>query len=188
MERKFYEIIPTDDGGVLYALSSAGYVALDAEKIEDWESLVFELKDGPYSHYNTCVGNARIVSAEFKNLILSVVGSNSYLDFFPVRIVSQEYGDKEYYIMHFTKIFDVIDIKHTIYFNIKDKEHVGFLSDKDTILKMKLNYEKVRYLQVFNSQPYVNDLIVSEVMKKAIINNKLNKGIEFSPIYCGENE
>lgn len=59
--------------------------------------------------------------------------------------------------MHFKKIFDVIDRKKTIY-----------VEGTDSILKLRLDYDKVKSLNIFNSQPVINDIIVSEQVKKSI--------------------
>ncbi|EJX04898.1 hypothetical protein EVA_06996, partial [gut metagenome] len=43
---------------------------------------------------------------------------------------------------------------------------------------------KVKELKIFNSQPVINDIIVSKEVYKAIKKNKLDLGLEFMPIYC----
>lgn len=74
--------------------------------------------------------------------------------------------------MHFKKIYDVIDKINTIY-----------VKGTDSIIKLRLDYEKVKDLNIFNSQPYINDVIVSETLYKAIKKQKLDFGLEFMPIY-----
>lgn len=118
MEITYYKIIVNgySSTGVIYAPKEwPSPIAEDAQPVKNWQSLVLELKDGPYCHFHKVVGWANVVSKEFKDLLLSFVGENDYLEFFPVKIVSKQYGDKEYYIMHFTKIFDVIDKENTVY-------------------------------------------------------------------------
>ena len=78
------------------------------------------------------------------------------------------------YIMHFKKIFDVIDTENTIY-----------VEGTDSVLKLKLDYNKVKDLKVFNSQPAINDIIVSDDIRKSIKKNKLDLGLDFMPVYCG---
>lgn len=79
--------------------------------------------------------------------------------------------------MHFKKICDVIDTKNTTY-----------VEGTDTILKLKLDYSKVRHLNVFNSQPAINDVIVSDEVRKSIKKNRLDLGLDFMPVYCSEHE
>ena len=75
---------------------------------------------------------------------------------------------------HFKKIFDVIDTKNTLY-----------VEGTDSVIKLKLDYNKVKDLKVFNSQPAINDIIVSDEVRKSIRKNKLDLGLEFMPVYCG---
>lgn len=76
--------------------------------------------------------------------------------------------------MHFKKIFDVIDTKNTLY-----------VEGTDSVIKLKLDYNKVKDLKVFNSQPAINDIIVSDEVRKSIRKKKLDLGLEFMPVYCG---
>ena len=55
----------------------------------------------------------------------------------------------------------------------------------DTILKLKLDYEKVKTLNVFNSRPAVNDIIVSKDVHDAIKQKGLGSGLDFVPVFCG---
>ena len=89
-------------------------------------------------------------------------------------MLSRKYGDREFYILHFTKIYDVIDKDHTVY-----------SGDTDVILKERLDYDKVKDLHIFNSLPFANDTIISKELRDAIKKSGLAIGIDFSPIYCG---
>lgn len=176
---KYYELLA--DGysatGVIYP--PKGWptpVAIDATPVNNWQNLVLELVNGPYSHFNMIVGGGNVISKELKDLFLSFLNHNDYLDFFPVRVISKEYGDKECYIMHFNKIFDVIDNDNTIFGPCGRT-----LSD---IILLRVLYEKVRDLKIFNYRPHHNEIIVSDDIRKEIIRNRLNDGIEFQPIYC----
>lgn len=177
---KYYKLIADgySDTGVMYAPKEwPRPVAKDAVPVENWQSLVLELKDGPYCHYNKIVGSANVISKELKELLQSFLNNgDDYLEFLPVKVVSKEYGDKKYFIMHFKKIFDVIDSDNTVFGPCGRTVH-------DVIL-LRVLYEKVKDLKVFNFRPLLNDVIVSEDIYKAIIKNKLKKGIDFQPIYC----
>ena len=54
-----------------------------------------------------------------------------------------------------------------------------------SIIKLRLDSNKVNGLKIFNTQPAVNDIIVSEDVYKAIKREKLNLGLDFMQIYCG---
>lgn len=122
-----------------------------------------------------CIGGANMVNQALKDLLQSYVTSANDIEFLPVKAISKEYGNQIYYIMHFKKIFDVIDPQNTLY-----------VEGTDTILKLRLDYNKVKSLNIFNSQPVINDIIVSDEVRKSIQKNKLDFGLEFMPILCGK--
>ena len=175
---KYYRIIVKGNdkiGGVLYAPEHWPYpIARDGEDVKNWGSLVVKLQDGAYRPFHMCIGGANLVNEELKALLVTFIENSDDIEFLPIQAVSEEYGNKTYYIMHFTKIFDVIDRKHSIY-----------TEGTDSIFTLRLDYEKAKSLNVFNSQPVINDVIVSEQVRKSIKKNKLDLGIEFMPIACG---
>lgn len=175
---RYYKFIVkvNDKGGVLYAPDSWPYpIARDGQEVKNWESLVVELRDGQYRPFHMCIGGANMVNQALKDLLQSYVTSANDIEFLPVKAISKEYGNQIYYIMHFKKIFDVIDPQNTLY-----------VEGTDTILKLRLDYNKVKSLNVFNSQPVINDIIVSDEVRKSIQKNKLDFGLEFMPIFCGK--
>ena len=162
-------------GGVLYSPKNWPYpIARDAEEVRNWQSLVVELKHGVYRPFHACTGGANLVSQELKDLLSQFCKDDTNLEFIPVKATSKEYGDKIYYIMHFKIIYDVIDKQKTIY-----------VEGTDSIIKLRLDSNKVQGLKIFNSRPAVNDIIVSEDVYKAIKMKKLDLGLDFMQIYCG---
>ena len=119
MNAKFYRFIVKGNdkkGGVLYSPKSWPYpIAVDGQEVKNWESLVVELKDGIYRPFQLCVGGANMVNQDLKDLLQSFIGISNDVEFLPVRAISEIYGEQTYYIMHFKKIFDVIDTKNTLY-------------------------------------------------------------------------
>ncbi len=175
---KFYELIVKGNdriGGVLYSPPKWPYpIARDAQPVQDWQSLIVELRDGQYRHFHACTGGANLVSHEMMTLLRTFNNDEDKLEFLPVKAISKEYGDRKYYIMHFKIIYDVIDTLKTIYVN-----------GTDSIIKLRLDDNKVKNLKVFNSQPAVNDVIISEDVCELIKKQKLDIGLDFMPIYCG---
>ena len=110
---KYYEFIVKGNdrvGGVLHSPLSWPYpIARDAEPVQNWQSLVVELRQGKYRDFHACTGGANLVSEEMMNLLKSCSGNNENLEFLPVKAVSAEYGDRRFYIMHFKIIYDIID-------------------------------------------------------------------------------
>lgn len=173
---KYYDLLVNGydrQSGILSDLPGMHYpIILDGEKIKDLESFIVELRDGVYRPFHMCPGYANAVSEELKCLLESYSEPGS-IEFLPIKVISREYGDRTYYILHFTKIFDVIDKENTIY-----------IKETGSILKPALDYEKVKTLHVFNYQPIGNDVIISEVVRKAMKKKKLDLGLDLSPVYC----
>ena len=169
---KYYELIENGydkRAGVLYAPSGWPCpLAVDTMEVKNWQNLRVELRDGKYCSFHECDAGANMVSEELKDLLLSFIGENENIEFFPVTATSKEYGNKTYYIMHFKIIYDVIDVKNTVY-----------VPGTDIIIKVHIDQEKAKGLKVFNSQPAVNDVIISEDVYQAIKRNKLDIGLEF---------
>lgn len=172
---KYYKIIVDgydELGGVFYAPSNLPYpITRDGEDVGNWHPPIIELKDGIYRHFNLCNGSY-MLSEEFKNILCSYIPMDYPVEFLPVLISSVDYGNRIFYVLHFTKIFDVIDKQNTIY-----------IEGTDIVLKVRLDYEKVKNLHLFNSQP-VNDVIVSAKLRNRLKKEGLDKGVEFVPIYC----
>ena len=161
-------------GGMVYG-NRPSPIASDGEEIKDWQSLRFELRDGMYCHFHDCVGTVNIVDDELKTLFEKYIDSETDVEFLPVMVHSEEYGDKQYYILHFLKIHDVIDEEHSVYYD---------RNDKSTLIKPAFSIAKVKGHHLFNSRPSINDVNVSEQLYKEIKKNKLNLGISFQTIRC----
>lgn len=174
---KYYRILTKGNykkTGVLYAPESWPYpIAIDGADVENWQSLVIELREGYYQHFDLCVGGANLLSQEMKDLFASFAGDNPDIEYLPLPVKSKKYGDKTYYILHFKKIYDVMDREHTV-----------FVEGTDAVIKVALDAEKVKDLKIFNSQPSISDVIISEDVRRAIRKNKLDEGLDFLPIYC----
>ena len=172
---KYYKFIVKGNdrvGGVLYSPFAWTYpIARDAQPVQNWQSLVVELRQGKYRDFHACTGGANLVSEGMMTLLKSCSGNDENLAFLPVKAVSTEYGDRIFYIK---VIYDVIDTVKTIY-----------ADGTDSILKLRLDEKKVKGLKVFNSQPAINDVIVAEDVCKLIKKQKLDLGLDFMPIYCG---
>lgn len=168
----YYELIENGydkRAGILYAPSEWPYpIALDAMEVKNWQNLCVELRDGEYCSFHECDAGANMISEELKNLLISFIGENENVEFLPVKARSEKYGDRTYYIMHFKIIYDVIDTENTVY-----------VPGTDIITKVRIDQEKAQGLKVFNTQPAINDVIISEDVYQAIKRNKLDMGLEF---------
>lgn len=176
---KYYEIIPDGNDkrkGVLYVVGSYNYpITVDGEDVKGLDTLAFELRDGEYAHFHMCVGGANVVSEELKTLFEQYCQDNPYIEFLPIKVDSDKYGEKQYYIMHFKVIYDVIDKEHTAY--LKGPTYCS-------IVRLAVDHEKAKHLHVFNSRPAVQDVIVSEDVYKEMRKRELDRGTEFYPLIC----
>lgn len=143
----------------------------DGEDVERGKVFVYELKGGKYCPYLMGPWTVNLVDENLKTLLDEYV-EKEYVEFFPVIVHSKEYGDRQYYIVHFTKIYDVIDKEHTVY------------GPGDSIIKVCLDYNKVKNLHVFNSQPIISDINISAKVYKEIKKRKLGFGTSFIRIGC----
>lgn len=176
MVKKYFEWIRDGyykSGGVLYAPQEAIYPISKDGEVLNCENLVFTLKDGNYMPYHAANAGANLIDEQLKTTIEEFINNDYPIEFLPVKAQSEEFGEKQYYIMHFKIIFDVIDPLNTLY-----------VPGTKSIIKLCLDNYKVKDLDIFNSQPAVNDVIVSDRLRKAIIKRKLDIGIEFSQLRC----
>jgi hypothetical protein len=175
---KYYRIILDGEdqlGGLLYAPEGikSGYVS-DGKKLpENIANLEFKLMDGSYTSFMGSDIGANLVNEDLKELIGSFITDENQIQFLPVKVSSNLYGDKMYYILYFNIIHDVINTTKTMY-----------VEGTDQIIRLCLACNKVKGLNIFNSQPHINDLIVSDKIRKKMIKQKMDIGIEFMQINC----
>jgi hypothetical protein len=180
MEDKYFKWISDGyykSGGVLYAPKEvASQIAKDGEEVK-YNNLEFTLNDGIYMPYHSAVGGANLVDEELKKIIEKYVPKDYPIEFLPVKAKSEKYGEKQYYIMHFKKIFDVLDRDNCVYNTFLPKE------DSSIIIPC-LNSNKLAGLHIFNTRKNINDIIISDELRKKIKKSKLDIGIEFYRIKC----
>ncbi len=175
---KYFKIILDGNdkvGGILYAPIgiNSGYIS-DSKKIpENVENLIFTLKNGSYTSYMGSNIGANLVNEDLKNLIEEFITNDYPIKFIPVTVCSDQHGNKQYFILYFDIIFDVINTSKTIY-----------VDGTSQIIKVCLDEYKVNGLNIFNSQPVINDVIVSDCLRKKIKKQKMDLGIEFSQLNC----
>ena len=72
-------------------------------KIRGLPNAYVKLRDGEYRPFHLCIGGANLVNQEMKELFETFIKNNDDIEFLPVKTVSEIYGDRIYYIMHFKK-------------------------------------------------------------------------------------
>lgn len=173
-QKKFYRFLLKDDKriGVLYAPEGTDTrFGVDSLAVESYENTLFTLKGGVYTPFMNSNVLANFANKDLKLLIEDNLPECYPLEFLPIKTISEEHGDNLYYIIHFTKIFDVIDEENSIR-----------VSATSSIVKPYLDYAKVKDLDFFNSTARINGIIVSGKIKRLMKKNRLDAGIEFKEV------
>lgn len=194
MKIKYYELMMDGDSkeGLLFPPEAHNLPRLfDENALPDLNNNVFTLKLGCYGDYMRSVIGGRFVSEELMNLFEKYLKPEHKVVFVPVRVTSEEYGDRIYYLMHFEKIFDVIDPENTVYQDIPEEDlkdliriEDPFNKNIDLVLIPALDYNGIKDLDVFNWDKYSVPFIVSEKVMKEMKKKKLDGGIEFWSVWC----
>lgn len=179
---KFYSFIEgcCQKFGILHAFNEEVLpVIQNGEPFNTDCELEFYIEDGIPGNYHRC-DVLRDKGAHFELLQYFIISSelkeifekySSDVEYIPVRI----YTDKEkyvvYYILHFTKYFDVIDDVNSDRIN-------------ETITHLCVHYQKTLDLNLFWYPDYLGDVIISDKVYREIKKNKLTKGIDFRPVWC----
>ena len=142
----------------------------DGENVEICPEFSYELEDGEFCHYHLAPFCVNLVDEVLKNL-LEEYAEKEFVEFIPVLVKSKEYGDRQYYIVHFKKTYDVIDFANS------------YCDPPGCVIRMCVDYNKVKNLHVFNSAQSLN-IIVSTKVYKEIKKRKLNFGLSFGIIRC----
>ena len=167
-----------DAGNIDVHDSSSSFRVVDGKDIEISPDFFYVLEDGKFCHYHLAPFCVNLVDGILKDL-LEEYAEKEFVEFVPVLVKSKEYGDRQYYVMHFKKIYDVVDWENS------DCNPPG------SVIRLCVDYEKVKNLHVFNSGSYANgmffpanDIIVSTKVYKEIKKRKLNFGLGFGIIRC----
>lgn len=173
-KKKFYRFVLKDNKkiGVLYAPKEVDtQFGVEVLPVQNYEDIIFTLKGGIYVPFMNSDVCANFANEELKLLIEEIIPENYPIEFLPVKTVSENYGHNLYYIIHFTKIFDVIDIQNSVK-----------IPGINSIVKPWIDYEKAKNLDFFNSIARINGIIVSDNMKRMMKKRNLDLGIEFCPV------
>ena len=143
---------------------------LDRDDINISDEFIYELNDGMFCHFHMAPHGINLVDSILKDL-LEKFAEKEFVEFIPVLVKSKEYGDRQYFIVHFKKTYDVIDFANS------------YCDPPGYVIRMCVDYNKVKNLHVFNSAQSLN-IIVSTKVYKEIKKRKLNFGLSFGIIRC----
>jgi len=172
-KKKFYRFLLNEKGGVLYAPKGTDTrFGAEVLPVENWQHIEFTLQDGEYLPFMNSNVMAIFVNEDLKKLIDEIVPEEYPLEFLPIKVKSEEYGDRTYYLIHFKIVFDVID----------EVNSVRIPSTKSIAIPY-IDYNKAKDLDFFNHTARFNDIIVSDKMKKLMKQRNLDTGIDFVKIH-----
>lgn len=175
-KRKFYFLIPKSekDNGILYAPKGTDhYFGEPAVPVTDYENMVFQLKDGVYAPYMSSNICANFFNEELKDLVQSFLPEdNTAVEFLPVKVESEVYGNRIYYLVHFNIIYDVVDLMMSKRISIP-----GRAPSYSDITVPVLIYEKIKDLHIFNTKAYPYRFFLSGELCKAIKERGLATGM-----------
>lgn len=172
--KNFYKLIPDDnkEAGLLTEPQDWPVpIVQDGVPVKEWNpDYILTLSNGKYRPYDYCIGGAKMIDEDLKDLFQSYIGDDQNVEFLPVTANSNEYGNRKYYIVHFKQVYsDVIDKKHSRFLNGR-------------VVTYGLTKEKVKDLKVFTVKG--NDILVCPEIAAEMKKRKLNFGIELFPIRC----
>ena len=121
--------------------------------------------------------DCNIVSQQFKDIVEPYITDSTSIEFVPVKVYSEKYGERPYYIMHFLKFENVIDYESS--------KIITYADGTKTVMvpHLKLNLIKNLHLFCVNA---VGHIIISDILKKALIRKGLKYGLAFSKSYICE--
>lgn len=174
--RNFFKLLMNgydDRYGVIYDEwhSESRYpIAENGVQFEGLDGVEFSLKNGGYAPFMRCTAGVYMISEELKRLFEEYPDYGS-IEYIPVSVKSETCGDRTYYILHFTKVFDVIDY-----------DHCKKVPETGSITVLALNYENVKNLNVFAAESL--DVIVSDKIKREMKKRGLTGGFMFKKVAC----
>lgn len=170
-QRRFYalRIKETDRHGVLYAPENVDfYFGHPGKPANNYQNIVFELRDGDYGPLMVSNRYVYFINEELKQLLGQVVNKSTPIEFLPMKIKSYDFGDRIYYMAHFTDIMDTI--------NVTASKKVP---ETDSITIPYVDSDKVKGLDLFNTPAYPRDMVISNRVKQMIKKIHLDNEIRF---------
>lgn len=145
------------------------------QNVEKIDNLTLELADGEYRDFLPCDCFRLAVSLCMKELFERYGVDPEVLEFIPVPVISEEYGDRTYYLLHFKQECDVQSQKMT----------QRLAKHGDYPWRLVLDYNKInKGWGVFNTRSYGMRIIITDEVRRAINREKMHRGIHLEPVEC----
>lgn len=129
--------------------------------ITNWKPIVLKLEEGSFSDYQANSAARRLCSSKLKAIIDHYKSPQDEIQWLPM-VVKDEHGEeREYFILHFPVIYDVIDRENSTYFG------------EDQLIKPVFSLRKIGRHKVFNYDSYnFFSFFISEDIRKDIEKEK----------------
>ena len=129
--------------------------------ITNWNPILLNLKDGSFSDYQANSEACRLCSSKLRSIIDRNKSPQDQIQWLPM-VVKDEHGEeREYFILHFPVIYDVIDRENSTYFG------------EDQLIKPVFSLRKIGRHKVFNYDSYnFFSFFISEDIRKDIEKEK----------------
>ena len=176
-EPRYFKIIETSSPkvGMLFGPDNINVNEITDGVPFEKKEMEVELRKNYFPNFILSSSCIRIVSPEMKQLMEEYITDKSAVEFFPVKVVSKEYGDRIHYGLHFTKIYDVLN---------PDCSWYVYGGEGRSITKPGIDKAKAEGLHLFNICTSTFGTIISDELRRAINRHKLNLGISFQELPC----
>lgn len=123
--------------------------------------------------------NSGIVSQQFRDVVEPYITDPTAVEFVPVKVVHEKYGERTYYIMHFLRFEDAIDEANSKIMTYPDGTRTIMVPS------LKRSFIKTKHLFCVDA---VGSTIVSDTLKKALLKNGMKEGLSFSKSCISEDK
>jgi hypothetical protein len=161
--RNFYKISFFQDFiyGVGVPENKENFDVPDEGVITDWEPIILKLEEGSFSDYQANSAACRLCSIKLKSIIEQHKSSQDEIQWLPMIVKDENGEEREYFILHFPVMYDVIDKEKSTFFG------------GNRLIKPVFSLKKIGEHKVFNyhSSNFFS-FFISEDIKKAIEKTK----------------
>ena len=147
-----------------------GYIYAFKEDLKKYPFGKLYLRNGIFPKYVYLGGDVSCISEEWKDIIEPFVEGDPSIEFIPVEVISEEYGNRTYYLVFIEEDPEIVDYERSKY----------ICGDRLTV--PCLRYEKVKNLNLFGVKDTIFNFIISKRIYKLLKDAKLTNGLEFNPV------
>lgn len=164
MMLQFYKVLPSSERaykpfGVAYGPPDLDIFHFpgNGQKVANWQSIDFKLKDGKYPDYLASNTGARLCSEKLKNIIDENKYETDEIQWLDVVVIDESGRKEPYFSLHFPVLHQVVDMEKSL------------LNVDSTVIRPVLKYELVKDKSIFCiPEKYAHSFYVSKKIRDAI--------------------